>query len=71
MALLNLLQVCVFGVESTLNGQTWNLRVIGTTMQSVDLQQRPVPITDWGHNHKGPKLINPHIQHKFEVRILN
>ncbi len=40
-------------------------------MQNVDLQQKPVPVIDWGHNHKGSKLINPHIQHKFEVRILN
>jgi hypothetical protein len=40
-------------------------------MQSVDFQQRLVPITNWGRNHKGLKLINPHIQHKFEVRILN
>jgi hypothetical protein len=47
------------------------LGVIGVTMRSVDLQQRLVPIIDWGHNHKGPKLINPHIQHKCKVIILN
>jgi len=40
-------------------------------MQSVDCQQKPIPITDWSHNHKGPKLINLHIQHKYDVRILN
>jgi len=60
-----------FCVGSTLNGQTWSLGVIGVTMQSVDFQQRPVPVTDWGHNYKGPKLINPHIQHKYEVTIFN
>jgi hypothetical protein len=60
-----------FCVGNILNGQTWSLRIIGIIMQNVDLQQRLVPIIDWGHNHEGPKLINPHIQHKFEVRILN
>jgi hypothetical protein len=40
-------------------------------MQSNDLQQKPISVTNWGHNHEGFKLVNPHIQHKFEVRILN
>jgi hypothetical protein len=66
-----MLQVCVFFVGNTLNGQTWSLGVTGITMQSADLQQNLVPITNWGHNHKGPKLINPHMQYKFEIRILN
>ncbi len=60
-----------FCAGNTLNGQTWNLGVIGINMQSVDLQHRPIPITNWGHNHKGLKLINPHIYAKYEVRILN
>jgi hypothetical protein len=67
LALLNLLQVCVFCAESTLNEQTWSLGIIGVTMQSVDLQQRPILVIDWGHNHKGLKLINPHIQHKSKI----
>jgi hypothetical protein len=63
--------LCFFCVGSTLNGQIWSIGVIGVTMRSVDLQQRPIPVTDWGHNHKGSKLIYPHIQHKYEVRTLN
>ncbi len=64
-------RMCFLFSESTLNGQTWNLRVIRITMQNVDLQQRLVHVLDWGHNHKGPKLINLHIQHKYDERILN
>ncbi len=56
-----MLQVCVFCARSTLNGQTWSLGVIGVTMQNVDIQQRLVHVIDWGHNHKGLKLINLHI----------
>jgi hypothetical protein len=62
LALLNLLQVYVFCAESILNEQTWSIGIIEVTMQSVDLQQIPILVIDWGHNHKGPKLINPHIQ---------
>ncbi len=51
--------------------QTWSLGIIGITLQSVDFQQKHVHVTNWGHNHEGFKPINPHIQHKFEVRILN
>ncbi len=66
-----MLQVCVFCVGNTLNGQTWSFRVMGIAMQIVDLQQRLAPVPDWSHNHKGGKLINPHIQHEYEIRILN
>jgi hypothetical protein len=44
---------------------------MGIAMQIVDLQQRLAPVPDWSHNHKGGKLINPHIQHEYEIRILN
>jgi hypothetical protein len=37
LALLNMLQVCVFWTGSTLSGQTWDLGVIGITMQCVDI----------------------------------
>jgi hypothetical protein len=42
--------------------------VTGVTMQSVNLQQKPVPVADWGHSHKGPEPIDPHIQLKPLVR---
>jgi hypothetical protein len=42
--------------------------VTGVTMQSVNLQQKPVPVADWGHSHKGPEPIDPHIQLKTLVR---
>jgi hypothetical protein len=41
------------------------------TMQNVDHQQRLAHVPDWSHNPKGRKLINPHIQHEYEIRILN